>query len=140
MKLLSPFPIFIGFLLSISPLLAADNTTNAVPKVAITNLLTHMKEYRGKRVEVTGYFRSGPELLALYQNLDDAKSFRNAEALWIGPFVKPGHEKTVNFVKEGHVRIVGVFDYNVHDPELGVGHMNRWPAHLVALEVFEEIK
>jgi hypothetical protein len=114
--------------------------TNTVPRVAISNLLTHMKDYRGKRVEVTGYYKSGFELSALYQNQDDARSLRDAQALWIMPFMKPDHEKQVKFVKEGTVRIVGVFDYNVRQPELGVGHLGQWPAQLVALEVFEEIK
>jgi len=140
MKRLSPLlllPLILVFGLSVR---AAESTTNAIPKVAITNLLAHMKEYRGKRVEVVGHYRSAFELSALYQSQDDAKSFRNERALWIMPFVKPGHEKSVRFVKEGVVRIVGTFDYNVRQPELGVGHLNGWRAQLVALEVFEEIK
>jgi hypothetical protein len=120
--------------------LAATITANSVPKVTITNLLAHRKEFRGKRVEVTGYYQSGPELWSLYPSQADAKSFRNTGALWIMPFVKKGHEKNVKFVKEGAVRIVGVFDYNVRQPELGVGHLKQWPAQLVALEVFEELK
>ena len=119
---------------------AADGTTNAVPKVAITNLLAHMKDYQGKRVEVTGYYKSGIELSALYQHQEDANHFQDTKALWIMPFAKPGHEKQIKTVKEGLVRIVGVFDYNVRQPELGVGHLNGWPAQIVAMELFEEIK
>ena len=140
MRRVSPFLVFGWLLLAACSLPAAETNTNTVPKVAITNLLTHMKDYRGKRVEVKGYYKSGFELSALYQNQEDAKSFRDARALWIMPFVKPGHEKKVKFVKEGTVRIVGVFDYNVRQPDLGVGHLNGWPAQIVALELFEEIK
>src|SRR5580765_3416751 len=97
---LSISSLFGLLLLSGCSLPAAETTTNAVSKVAITNLLSHMKEYWGKRVEATGYYKSGFELSALYQNQDDAGSFRNAKGLWIQPFVKPGHEKQVKFVKE----------------------------------------
>jgi hypothetical protein len=62
----------------VTSLLAADKATNAVPKVAITNLLAHMKEFRGKRVEVTGYYTSGVEWMALYQNQEDAEHVRKA--------------------------------------------------------------
>ena len=140
MRRISLFPVFVCLLFSACWLPAAETKTNAVPEVAITNLLTHMKDYRGQRVEVTGYYKSGRELSALYQNEDDAKNFRDKQALCILPFVKSGHEKQVKFVKEGRVRIVGVFDYNVWQPELGVGHNNAWPAQIVALEIFEEIK
>ena len=50
---------------------------------------------------------------------------------------KPGHEKQVKWVKEGTVRIIGVFDYR---PKLGVGHLNGWPAQIVDLELFEKLK
>lgn len=140
MSRLPAFPIVACLIVLITSLLAADKTMNAVPKVAITNLLAHMKEYRGKRVEVTGFYKSGFELSALYENQEDAKQFRDERALWIMPLVKPGHETQVKFVKEGTVRVVGVFDYNARQPELGVGHLNGWPAQIVALELFEEIK
>lgn len=106
-------------------------------KTTIGDLLAHKKEYRGKRVEVTGYYRSAFELSALYQTQDDAKSYRNERALWIMPFPKPGCEERLKFVREGFVRVVGVFTYNHDDPSLGVGHLNGWPAEITTLELFE---
>jgi hypothetical protein len=119
---------------------AAETPTNTVIKVAITNLLSDMKHYYLMRVEVTGYYRSSFELSALYQSHEDAKALRDERALYIKPFVKPGFEGKVRFIKEGHVRVVGVFHYNLEDPKLGVGHLNGWPAEILALEAFEQIK
>jgi hypothetical protein len=111
------------------------------PRVTITNLLAHMKDYRGKRVEVTGYYRSNMELSALFQNQEDAKNFRFTNSLWIEPMlIKPGHEKKVRFVKEGMVRVVGVFDYRIRQEGLGIGPDAEIPAQIVVLELFEKIK
>lgn len=127
-------------MLSSLPLSGGDAITNGAPKVAITNLLAHMKDYYGKRIEVTGYYKSGPELLSIYQNKEEADAYRNTQALYIMPFVKKSYEERVKFIKQGTVRIIGVFDYNFQQPKLGVGHANQWPAQIVALELFQEIK
>ena len=105
-------------------------------KTTIEDLLAHKNEYRGRRVEVTGFYRSAFELSALYQTQEDAQSYRDESALWVMPFSKPGCEGRLKFVREGFVRIVGVFTYNL-DPMLGVGHLNRWPAEISTLELFE---
>jgi hypothetical protein len=105
-------------------------------KTTIADLLAHKKEYRGKRVEVTGFYLSGPELSALYQTEDDAQNYRSERALWIMPFARRGYEGRLKPVREGFVRVVGIFTYNL-DPMLGVGHSNQWPAEINTLELFE---
>ena len=129
-----------GFELANDEMLQKVLKLTAVPMVTIADLLAHMKNYRGKRVEVAGYYKSSSEVSSLYQNQEDADALRDERALHIMPFVRSGYEKRVKFVKQGKVRIAGVFDYNVQQPELGVGHLNGWPARIVALELFEEIK
>jgi hypothetical protein len=116
-----------------------------VPKVSISNLLKYRRNYFGKRVEVRGYYISGFEESALYEKKEDSQRFvenRNGfgpvrNGLNIGPFAKPGYERKVCPPKEGLVRVIGVFSYNTQQEELGVGHLNQWPAELVALELFE---
>jgi hypothetical protein len=112
-------------LLSATSLTAADAVTNAVPKVAVTNLLAHGKEYNGKKVEVTGYYRRGFELSAMWDKQEDAKKLHIPMSIWVGRSVKQGYESKIKLIKEGMVRIVGVFHYGGEKPEQGVGHLAR---------------
>jgi hypothetical protein len=121
-------------------LFAAEHSTNTVPTVAITNLLASRKMFSGKRIEVRGYYKSGFESSALYTSREDAENECIERSLWIDPVPKRGRHKRIRFIKEGNVRVVGVFHYDVGTAFLGVGHLNLWPGEIVALEVFEETK
>ena len=118
----------------------------AVPKVTISELLKNQSEYFGRRVEVAGYYVSSFEYSGLYETKEDLHRFREDHkplgaiynGLWIMPFAKQGYEDQIRPVKEGMVRIIGTFHYN-RDQDLGVGHLNGWPAELVALEAFEPL-
>jgi hypothetical protein len=137
----SQLVIVIWLLVATYSSVAADSVTNAAPKVALANLLSHMKDYAGKRVEVTGYYRVGFEMSALYQSQEDAASFQDSKALWIHLFkIKRGQERNVKPADKKVVRIIGVFEYNRKQPDLGVGHLNRWPAEIVEVELLEEVK
>jgi hypothetical protein len=117
-----------------------------LPKVSITDLLANREKYSGRRVEVTGYYESSFEYSGLYQRKEDSKIYIDGDkrfgalgaihnGLWIWPVVKPGCESDIKFVKEGTVRLIGVFSFR---KGYGVGHFNGWPAQLSALELFEE--
>jgi len=114
---------------------AADSNIVTVPKVGITNLLAQRQEYKGKRVEVTGYYSGTFKSYALYES--EATRSR-ARSLWIDPFRENPHYKQnikgdrSNF--RGNVRIIGTLDY---EPNLGVGHMNGWKAQITNLELFD---
>lgn len=118
-----------------------------VEKVSISDLLTHRRKYFGKRVEVSGHYISGFEHSGLYETKEDSqryveysKSFGPTfNGLHISPFAKPGYESRVRPIKEGPVRVIGTFSYNIYQENLGVGHLNQWPAELVALELFEAV-
>ncbi len=115
----------------------------AVATVPISELLTHPRQFKGKRIAVVGYYCSGFELSALYENPEDrtkfvedwpdvAKPFRG---LWISGYVRPGCEHDVHFVEEGRVKAVGTFEV----PKLGAGHCNAWPAELTNLEILRAV-
>jgi hypothetical protein len=88
---------------------SADTNLTAVPKVAITSLLARKKEFKGRRVEVTGYYLSYFECSKLSQHKGDG----DRTSLWIHTWrVKPGHKDKIKLVEKGNVRVVGTFDYN----------------------------
>lgn len=107
------------------------------------------ENYFGKRVEVTGYYMAGFEYSGLYETKQDSEGFRVSSkrfggrthnGLWIMPFAKPGYEDRIRPIKEGVVRVIGTFRYNREDPDLGVGHINGWPAEMISLELFEGLQ
>jgi hypothetical protein len=83
---------------------AAETNLTAVAKLSVTNLLAHKSEYKGKRVEVTGYYLSYFECSKLSQYQGDT----DRSSIWIHVWhVKPGHEKQVKPVAKGEARVVG---------------------------------
>lgn len=111
--------------------------TNSIPvpatRVALTNLLAHKQEYRGKRVEVTGYYIAGFE----WSKLSQVAGAPDKESLWIWVYhVKPEPGAKVTEVEKGNVRVIGIFDYN----ELGSGHLNQYGGEIRKVELFEPLK
>ena len=113
----------------------ADTNVAKVPKVAITNLLAHKEEYKGKKVEVAGYYLGFFEHYALYAG-EAQRDLTNS--LWIDPFrEQPGYKQNIPEARtdfRGSVRVVGIFDYR---PGYGCGHLGGWPAQITNLELFE---
>jgi hypothetical protein len=129
-----PVVVF-GALVGSLSLAAADtnSVTLPAPKVAITNLLAHKQEYRGKRVEVTGYYVAGFE----WSKLSTAPRAPNKESLWIWVhLVKPEPGAKVTEMDKGDVRVIGIFDYN----GLGSGHLNQYGGEIRKVELFEPLK
>jgi hypothetical protein len=135
MKLAALLLVFLGTLVGAFSVAAADTNSVTAPasKVAITNLLAHKQEYRGKRVEVTGHYVAGFERSKLSQ----VAGAPDKESLWIWVHhVKPEPGAKVTEVEKGHVRVVGIFDYN----ELGSGHLNQYGGEIRKVELFEPLK
>ena len=117
-------------------------------RVSISQLFNDRKRFLGKRVEVTGYYHSHFEYSGLYEQKEDMDKYVENPSisgaihngLWVMPFSKPGFEGKIQFTNDASVRIIGVFRYNVSQPDLGVGHLNGWPAELTSLELFEPVK
>ena len=110
-----------------------NSVTAPAPKVAITNLLAHKREYRGKRVEVTGNYVAGFE----WSKLSPAPRAPDKESLWIWVYhVKPEPGAKVTLVEKGNVRVIGVFDYN----ELGVRTFEPVWRRDPKVELFEPLK
>lgn len=113
--------------------LASETNLAPVAKVTVTNLLAHKSEYKGKRVEVTGYYLSYFECSKLSHHQGDS----DKASIWVHVWhVKPGHEKQIQRVPKGQVRVVGTFDYK----EGGSGHLGMCPAEITDLELFEPVK
>ncbi len=113
-------------------LAAGETNLPVVPKVAITNPLSHREQFKGKRVEVTGYYLSSFECSILSEHQGDS----GRESIGVGWGIKPGHKDRIQFVEKGKVRVVGTFDFN----KLGSGHMGVCGAELRDLELFEPLK
>ena len=111
-----------------------DAPTNAPVKVTVPELLAHKQNYKGKRVEVTGYYSSFFEHSALST---DAQHRNSQESLWVDFWAKPGCEDKVKWIPRGEVRIVGTFDFR---DKYGSGHLGSWPAGISQVELFEAIK
>jgi hypothetical protein len=118
----------------LSPVAATTNSVAApAPRVTITNLLAHKQEYRGKRVEVTGYYVVGFE----WSKLSSTARAPDKESLWIWVnCVKPEPGAKITEVEKGNVRVIGIFDYN----ELGSGHLNQYGGEIRKVELFEPLK
>jgi hypothetical protein len=112
---------------------AAETNLTTVAKLSVTNLLVHKSEYKGKRVEVTGYYLSYFECSKLSQYQGDG----DEASIWIHVWhVKPGREKQVKPVAKGQVRVVGTFDYK----DTGSGHLGMCVAEISHIELFEPLK
>lgn len=116
-----------------------DAAEHRLAVATVTKLLQYPESYDGLRVKVEGYLKSGRGLSALYQNLEDA-SRSGDDKVWIAPTNRPGHEKDVQSIKEGKVRVVGLVDYGLRSLEFGVGRSNHWDIQISELELLEEIK
>ena len=109
--------------------------TNAVSKVSITELLRSKKEWKGKKVEIYGFFVSGVEVRALYENEAESNGTNDHKGLWID-FPTQAAIKTgkVKWVQRGFARVRGTFDFR---PGEGCGHLGQWPAKLRDVELVE---
>jgi hypothetical protein len=110
---------------------SAQNTlpkTNFVSGLAITNIIAHKQEFQGKRVEVKGYYWTGPESSQVSDGLERGPI---ESSLWVAYYrVKPGCEEKVKWSKKGLVRIVGRLNFLS-------GYPGPWPGEITDLEVFE---
>jgi hypothetical protein len=112
--------------------LAAETNLPPAAKLSVTNLLAHKSEYKGKRVEVTGYYLSYFECNKLSQHQGDS----DESSIWVHLWrVKPGHEKQIKTVTKGQVRVTGTFDFK----DTGSGHLGMWAAEITDLELFEPL-
>jgi len=99
----------------------------------VTNLLAHKSKYKGKRVQVTGYYLSYFECSMLSQNQGDS----DRASIWIDVWqVKPGYEKQIKVVAKGQVSVIGTFDLK----DTGSGHLGMCAAEITDLELFEPLK
>ncbi len=123
------------FALPISALCAQES--NAVAKVTIPRLLGNKAEWKGKKVEVCGFFVSRFEARALYENEGASDGTKDHTSLWIDfPDQETLHTGKVNWVQKGYVRIIGTFDFR---PDGGSGHLGQWPARLRNIELVEPL-
>ena len=125
--------LVLGDLVSSYNAAATDTNSLPVPIVAITNLLTHREEFKGKRVEVTGYYIADFECSKLSSHPGAASK----QSLWIWAYhIKPEPGAKITLVEKGKVRVIGVFDYN----KLGSGHLNMYGGEIGRVELFEPLK
>jgi hypothetical protein len=120
---------------------APANQTNVVPasssdtlKITIGNLLARKEDYKGRRVEVTGYYASWFE----GSILSETKTNSGDVTLWVDRFrLKPGHADAIKWVESGFVRVIGTFDYR---EGYGSGHLGMCPAGITQVELFEALR
>jgi len=113
--------------------MAVETNRPPAAKLSVTNLLANKSQYKGKRVEVRGYYLSDFECSKLSEHDDDS----NKASIWIYFWhVKPGHEKLIKTVAKGQVRVIGTFDFKQN----GSGHLGRCAAEITDLELFEPLK
>ncbi len=111
--------------------------TNVASKVTIQELLTNKNEWKGKKVEVSGFFVSTFEARALYEKETDSDGTNDHKSLWIDfpnrAAIKSGK---VKLVQRESVRIIGTFDFRSGG---GCGHLGQWPAKLTDIELIEPV-
>jgi hypothetical protein len=113
--------------------MAVETNLPPAAKQSVTNLLAHKSEYKGKRVEVTGYYLSYFECSKVSQQRGDS----DRASIWIHVWhVKPGHEKQIEGVAKGQVRVIGTFDFK----DTGSGHLGMCAAEITDLELFERLE
>jgi hypothetical protein len=110
-----------------------------VQTVTFAKLLNNPERYDYLRVKVEGYLKSHGDLAALYENKVQADVPRK-DYVWIAPTVTVDHEKDVQSIKEGKVRVIGVVDCGLRSLEFGVGRSNHWDISISELELLEEVK
>lgn len=110
------------------PAAATAENTNAPPVVSIAELLAHRDYWKGKRVEVHGFYIRSFELSELRASRDRPRGSRG-KSLWIEPG-SFGSE-----LSGGYVRLIGTFTFK----DIGSGHMNKWPAEITRVELAEKI-
>jgi hypothetical protein len=122
-------PLFITLLCSLTIFAeSALAETNLVSGVAITNIIAGKQEFQGKRVELKGYYWTGPESS---QVSDGSGRGEIKSSLWVAYYrVKPGCEQKVRWFKKGPVRIVGTVNFRS-------GYPGPWPGEITDIEVFE---
>lgn len=120
---------------------APANQTNVVPasssdtlKITIGNLLARKEDYKGRRVEVTGYYASWFE----GSILRETKTNSGDVTLWVDRFrLKPGHVGAIKWVESGFVRVIGTFDYR---EGYRSGHLGMCPAEITQVELLEALR
>jgi hypothetical protein len=111
--------------------------TNSTPKVTIAELLKNKELWKGKRIEVSGFYVTGFEISALYENEHDAKSVRDEKGLWVDYYDEVASDKSkLRWVERGFIRIIGTFDFRA---DSGSGYLNQWPARVRRIELVEPI-
>jgi hypothetical protein len=128
---------FVAGALAVQTSLGAAEPTNAPAKVAIRELLESKEQWKGKRIEVCGFYVTGVEVTALYQSEVDAKNVEDKKSLWIDYYDEiPAEKAKIKWIKRGFIRIVGTFDFRV---DSGCGYFGQWPAKLRRIELVEPI-
>jgi hypothetical protein len=121
-------------LASAGAVLADEVIADGVIKTSLIRVLAHPDKYNGKRIELIGYYHSEFEESALYLTKDDATARNYENGLWIGGTAKGADTNRVHRVKEGFVRVVGIFNYSLKN---GAGHMDLWFGLLDEITIFE---
>ena len=102
--------------------------TNIASGIAITNIIDRKQEFQGKRVELKGYYWTGPESSQISDGSDRGPI---ETSLWVAYYrVKPGCTNNVKWFKNGPVRIIGTLNFRS-------GFPRPWPGEITDLEVFE---
>lgn len=136
-SILSLLPIAVA-MFTMPGLACGADETNSAPKVSVKELLRNKEQWKGKRVEVSGFYVARFEVSALYESELDARSTQDAKSLWVDYYdeAPPGKGK-LKWVERGLIRIIGTFDFR---PDLGSGHLNQWPARIKRIELVEPIE
>ena len=108
----------------------------SVQKVTMVELLRDRESWKGKKIEVVGYYVCRLETSALYESERAANEHDFDRSLWVDWWdVEPCRSEQVDWRRGGFVRIVATFDYEV----MGTGYAHLWPGKLRAIEVAESI-
>lgn len=123
--------------ITMSSLAFSAEENNSAPKVTINELLANKELWKGKRVEVSGFYVARSEASALYASESEARNAQDAKSLWVDYYDEaPANKGKIKWVKKGFIRIIGTFDFNA---DLGSGHFNHWPARIRRIELVERI-
>jgi hypothetical protein len=120
--------------LGLCPLVADVSRSDGTIFTSIIRVISSPEKYNGKKIFITGYYSSGFERSGLFLSRDDAHVFNSMQALWIGA---PKEGKSLNYPKEGFVRIVGTLLY---EEGKGSGHMGAYLAELQDIEEMRKVK
>jgi hypothetical protein len=123
--------ILIGsaMLVGLAAIARADTViADGVISTSLVRVLAHPDQYKGKRIELIGFYVSEFEHHALYLTKDDPEVGNIQNGIWVGGAAPVVDKTRINTrVKRGFVRVIGTFTY---DARGGSGHLGMWPGEI----------